>query len=167
MGHTPGKLRFVETTLDDEDVALLRSVGKTPPQFLTNDGERFVSADETPVARVQPVAPRTRSTPYDAPDAERDANARRIVAAWNHTRNIPNEALEAVRLEEVVGVGQAVLEALDGRVHSMPAISALAKLEDVLSHFTPARSSTVEPDAHNVSDAGSTPAAPSKPRGEK
>lgn len=95
------------------------------------------------------------------------ANARRIVAAVNHTRNIPNEALEAVRLEEVVQGLRDILHDYEPNAegHVLP-YERLNEICNILSHF-PARSSTVEPDAHNVSDAGSTPAAPTKPRGEK
>ena len=108
--------------------------------------------------------------------ARRHGNARRIVAAVNHTRNIPNEALEAVRLEEVVEASRPFAEAqLPGHVLAISpkasdlqsvsvtvTLGQLKALLNVLSHF-PARSSTVEPGAHNVSDAGSTPAAPTTP----
>lgn len=82
------------------------------------------------------------------------ANARRIVAAVNHTRNIPNEALEAVRLEDVVGAlrrlqrwGSCSVEksSISAETYWREFPKALEEAKRILSHF-PARSSTVEPE---------------------
>lgn len=52
----------------------------------SNDGERYIvhSQDNRPHSQIGMVASqieRKRSTPYNAPDAERDANAKLIAAA--------------------------------------------------------------------------------------
>jgi hypothetical protein len=47
----------------------------------TNDGSRIILADGVGIAHVLTVADRKRSTPYNAEDKGRDANARLIAAA--------------------------------------------------------------------------------------
>jgi hypothetical protein len=47
----------------------------------TNDGSRIILADGVGIAHVLPVADRKRSTPYNATDEGRDANAQLMAAA--------------------------------------------------------------------------------------
>lgn len=89
--HTPGPWTFDVYAHSAEEVEHLRARGLTPIQNCGNDGERYVmcgargSEDRFRVAVVDSRLDRVRrgkhATPYDAPDAERDANARLIAAA--------------------------------------------------------------------------------------
>lgn len=73
-----GSWIFRETTLSDDDVALLKELGREVPRHLGNNGECYVSDDNGQICTVASRIDRTRKTPYDAPDPERDMHARLI-----------------------------------------------------------------------------------------
>ncbi len=85
MKHTTGPWHFRPFSQDDAFIAKLRANGFEPTQNCSNQGERYVGSEHGPIALVRTRAERKErgknATPYDAPDAERDANARLIAAA--------------------------------------------------------------------------------------
>jgi hypothetical protein len=107
-GHTKGLLSFRPIFQSAAEVAELRALGLEPTQACGNRGERFIMAGDTKIADVMPIAERPRGTPYDAPDPERDANAQRLVSAWNACTGLSDAALS----QDVIAV---VREAL-GRI---------------------------------------------------
>lgn len=97
---------------------------KLGPFDFSNDGSRPIMAGEGDarkrIAMVDSVIERKRSTPYDAPDPERDANARLIAAA--------PEMREACR---------ASLDFLEG-IEACPMRTALyQQLKSILSRTEP------------------------------
>jgi len=62
----------------------IKQLGKTNTPSCSNSGNITIRDPRgLGVIVVYPVAPRKRSTPYDAPDAERDAFAQRVCDALN------------------------------------------------------------------------------------
>ena len=69
------------------------------------------------------------------PREEYESNAKHIKASWDFCTGFKPEALEAVRLGALVNASTDVLDALEGRVHSDSAVSALKRLREITDHF--------------------------------
>jgi hypothetical protein len=81
MKHTPGPWETRKYSSDDEEIELLRSIGREPVQLLTNEGQRIVMAGEKRVAAVDCHTKYKRGEAHKAQCHERDANALLIAAA--------------------------------------------------------------------------------------
>ena len=83
--HTPGPWRFNPFCGTEADRKQAESFGIAPVHNCGNNGERYVSSEHGRIALVDSQIVRAKrgknATPYDAPDAARDANARLIAAA--------------------------------------------------------------------------------------
>lgn len=83
--HTPGPWVFKRLTGTDETNAEAIKYGLKTMQHCSEAGERYVGSEHGPIALVRTRTERKEhgknATPYDAPDAERDANACLIATA--------------------------------------------------------------------------------------
>jgi hypothetical protein len=82
-----GPYGFQKFFQDEAEIEKIRSLGLEPTRQVQNDGSvpvwGVVDGERTTILWVRPIAPRKRSTPYDAPDDERDELAQRIADALN------------------------------------------------------------------------------------
>lgn len=93
--HTQGKLIYRPWAQDDETIAQMKTVGMKPSPRMGNMGERYISRESGEgIAHVLPLHTPRRGKGYLLEDAERDANARRLVACWNAMEGIPTEDIE-------------------------------------------------------------------------
>jgi hypothetical protein len=83
--HTPGPWKLVEYHMAPADVELARKHGIDVPVAMTNDGQRYITADSasdrTRIALVDSMTDYKRGKGHEVQCAERDANARLIAAA--------------------------------------------------------------------------------------
>ena len=79
--HTKGPWTFRTVYGDDASNAQAISLGFTPTQALSNDGSRFVMAENGRVALVDCQTPYKRGKGHETHCEERDANARLIAGA--------------------------------------------------------------------------------------
>lgn len=74
---------------DDEDfIAKARAVGIEPTRAVNNDGSVIITAigpdgERRGVLTIHPIEPRTRRTPWNAPDDKRDEFAQWVADALN------------------------------------------------------------------------------------
>jgi len=82
-----GPYEFRLYSQSSEDIETIRKVGLEPTRVIFNDGSvpvtGVVDGERATVLTVRSTIERKRNTPYDAPDAERDAFAERVAAALN------------------------------------------------------------------------------------
>lgn len=79
--HTSGPWHYRVWMHSDEDAARALSVGLEPVRALSNEGQRYLMADDKRVALVDCQTEFKRGKGYQTDCAERDANARLIAAS--------------------------------------------------------------------------------------
>lgn len=96
MSDTNSSWTFKKYATPEKDIELMEKHGIKPVRRLNNDGAAPVFDDKGTICWVASRIERTRKTPYDAPDDERDAHAA-LIATAKDLRSSLEDLLQILR----------------------------------------------------------------------